>query len=152
MTLTTSATGPPRPDADPSGGAREMRQRREATALAIPAIRRAVRRWVVEVGLDEDTAESVLLAVDEAVTNAVEHAFPTGPGTVWVLLRRLPDGEVMVVVADDGVWRPVPEEPGYRGRGLQLVHALADHAEITGTARGTTVGMTWGSTPSSPSG
>jgi two-component sensor histidine kinase len=116
--------------------------RSDALPQAVPALRRMVRRWVADLGLDEETAEAVVLSTDESVTNSVEHAFPGEPGRVWLLLRATDDGEVLVVVADDGVWRP-PTHPGYRGRGLLLIRALADHVDVDTGPDGTTVGMRW---------
>ena len=46
------------------------------------------------------------------------------------LVRREPDGSVYVCVTDGGVWRPPPEDKGHRGRGLELIAALAVDVEI----------------------
>jgi serine/threonine-protein kinase RsbW len=95
--------------------------------------------------LHEDTAEAVVLAADEAITNAVEHAYPLGtPGTVRLVATRPPCGNgVAVLVQDHGYWRPVPVDPGFRGRGLLLIHRLADRASVTDSLHGTTVRMCW---------
>ncbi|WIX76693.1 ATP-binding protein [Amycolatopsis carbonis] len=50
---------------------------------------------------------------------------------------------VTVTVTDHGQWRPQPAPDPRRGRGLPLIHLLADHAEITPTDHGTTITMTW---------
>lgn len=52
-----------------------------------------------------------------------------------------------VVVEDRGLWRrPRPEGvlPATRGRGIQLMRALADDTTIDTTAGGTRVSMSWG--------
>jgi len=115
---------------------------REATLHAVPALRRVARSWAEDCALDDDLAEDVVLAVDEAVTNAVEHAYPGQVGVVRLALSRGEGGEVTVTVEDEGTWRP-PSDPGFRGRGLLLIDALADHAGVTATGAGTTVAMRW---------
>jgi anti-sigma regulatory factor (Ser/Thr protein kinase) len=114
-----------------------------AATDAVPALRRLTRRWAAESDLDEELAEDVVLAVDEAVTNVVEHAYPEVTGAVRLRLTRWECGELTVVVEDDGTWRPLPGDPGFRGRGLSLIDRLADHAHVTPTSTGTLVWMTW---------
>ena len=126
-----------------SPGPQDVRMDLEALRTAVRAMRGVVRGWTSDIGLDEELAESIVLATDEAVTNAVEHAFPDGPGRVWLLLRVLTGGDVVVVVADDGAWRTPPAEAGHRGRGLGLMRGLADEVEVDAGPDGTTVGMRW---------
>ncbi len=47
--------------------------------------------------------------------------------------------DLVVTIADDGTWRR-PQDPGWRGRGLGLMHTLAD-ASVTSGAAGTTVAL-----------
>ena len=67
----------------------------------------------------------VALAVTEAVTNAVLHAFiDREPGTIRVSAAAGPD-ELTVVVTDDGIgMRPRPDSPGL-GLGLPTIGRLA---------------------------
>jgi serine/threonine-protein kinase RsbW len=137
-----------RPEEGPATepGERELRVRQRADPAAIPVLRRRLRGWLAgSADLEEESAEAVVLAADEAVTNSVEHAYPRGtPGTVSVVATRSPCGHgVMVVIEDHGRWRPIPVDPGFRGRGLQLIHRLADRAGVTDSAYGTTVRMCW---------
>jgi two-component sensor histidine kinase len=69
-------------------------------------------------------AQPLALAVNELVVNALRHAFPDGrSGIVRVNVTRK-DGEVCVVVADDGVGLPADHAEG-RGYGMRLVHMMA---------------------------
>ncbi|MFC5061852.1 ATP-binding protein [Actinomycetospora atypica] len=122
---------------------RSVQAARTATRDAVSGLRRLLRTWIREDGLHPDLAEDVVLAVDEAVTNVVEHAYPGQCGEVRLRLARSAPGELEVTVEDDGTWRPPPEDPGFRGRGVQLIHGLADRARITHSPRGTTVSMCW---------
>ena len=123
--------------------ARPVEVARTATRDAVPSLRRLLRTWIDETGLHPDLAEDVVLAVDEAVTNVVEHAYPRQCGEVRLRLVRSGPGGLEVTVEDDGTWRTPPEDPGFRGRGVQLIHGLADRARITHSPHGTTVSMCW---------
>lgn len=75
--------------------------------------------------LDLDTAIPVGIAITEAVTNAIKHAFPEGRnGTVVVELVG-GEGAVDVVVRDDGQGCAFGATPGKLGAGLALIRGLA---------------------------
>jgi two-component sensor histidine kinase len=139
----------PDPDRSPDDPA-YVRAVRDAEPGAVRQLRRLVRDWVADAGVDEDTADAIVLIVDEAVTNAVEHACSEGgEGTCHVELIAGPracGGGIAVLVGDDGVWRNPPEDPGSRGRGVQLMGRLADRSSITTGEDGTSVRMCWGTT------
>ena len=114
--------------------------------------RRAVAEWVVAAGGDPDLVETVVLAVNEAVSNAVEHAYrDQPPGDVGLRARVLDGGPaagragsgLVIEVNDRGRWQPAPSHPGSRGRGMALMRAIADRVDHAPTASGTTVTMTW---------
>jgi anti-sigma regulatory factor (Ser/Thr protein kinase)/anti-anti-sigma regulatory factor len=108
-------------------------------------LRRTVRRWAGEAGLDEDVLADLQLALGEAATNAVEHAYgPTPPAgsEVVVRLATRADGGVAVRVRDRGSWRRAAPDPGHRGRGLMLIRALAADVVVAGGTDGTVVTFT----------
>jgi anti-anti-sigma factor len=71
----------------------------------------------------------------------VEHAYrDQRPGQCAYSLTWSPDGVVDVSVEDFGVWREVPADPGFRGRGLMLIRELAEDVSVEQSpAGGTTV-------------
>jgi serine/threonine-protein kinase RsbW len=106
-----------------------------AEAAAPSVVRGRVRRWLEGHGWPEDAIDDVVLAVHEAVANVVDHAYPPGArGEVAISASLLSDGphrrRVHVVVKDRGRWRPPPADPGYRGRGLQMVRGCMDVVDI----------------------
>ncbi|NYD35023.1 SpoIIE family protein phosphatase [Actinomycetospora corticicola] len=108
-------------------------------------MRRAVRVWAGPAGLRDEVAEDVQLALGEAATNAVEHAYgpvPPPDAEVRVTLTVLPDGGVTVDVTDHGSWRAIPSDPGHRGRGLSMIRALASDVVLDAGPDGTTVTFT----------
>jgi PAS domain S-box-containing protein len=98
----------------------------------LSSVRRAVTAWTAAAGLPDDTAEDLQLALGEALANAVEHAYAASPsdGECSYTVARDADGGVRAEVCDTGVWRPPPADRGYRGRGLELISALATEVEV----------------------
>ncbi|MBM7813892.1 ATP-binding protein [Saccharothrix algeriensis] len=115
----------------------------EAGRLAV--VRARLDRWLSASGLSEDDRYDLVIAVNEAVSNAVEHAYPDGePGVVRVEAEARPDGSIRVVVADDGRWRVPPVELSDRGRGLLLMRENVDEVQVERAADGTRVTLVLG--------
>ncbi|MCD2185687.1 SpoIIE family protein phosphatase [Actinomycetospora soli] len=116
-----------------------------ADPVELARMRRAVRTWAGAAGLRDEVAEDLQLALGEAATNAVEHAYGAVPppgAQVTVTLAVRPDGGVAVDVTDHGAWRAIPTDPGHRGRGLSLIRALASDVVLDAGPDGTTVSFT----------
>ncbi|NMH98439.1 SpoIIE family protein phosphatase [Pseudonocardia acidicola] len=115
-----------------------LRQRRPADPRELAAVRRTVAGWAALAALDKDLVDDLQLALGEAVANTVEHAYPSDhDGEVEYTLRRCDGGaSVQATVTDHGTWRPPPADRGYRGRGLELIRALAPDLTVEHDARG----------------
>lgn len=107
--------------------------------------RRETGRWLTSLcGTDEQcpTVQDLVLAVNEAVSNCIEHAYGAagseGPATV--LLHGETDGRrVRMEVSDRGCWRDPPTDPGHRGRGIGMIEAVAEDVRVEPGPNGTTV-------------
>lgn len=137
-TVDPTRAGPSGPARKPTG---QLQLNVPAEAGKIAAVRRAVAAWATQMGLALDTVEDLVVATYEALANAVDHAYPSHPGTVSVT-AWCTEHEVIVVVGDHGRWRPAPA-PGGRGRGLVLIRHLAHHIDLYHDTSGTTLRMTW---------
>lgn len=110
-------------------------------------VRRALASWLDERGVGGEHRDDLVLAVNEAVTNVVDHAYRSsergGYVEVDVELDITPAGErwVTAVVTDYGAWRQTPVSNGFRGRGLQMISACTDWRTIEQRANGTRVTM-----------
>jgi anti-sigma regulatory factor (Ser/Thr protein kinase) len=104
-------------------------------------LRRQVERWAAENGVPVSAVTDLQLALGEAVSNGVEHAYQEGDrGSVEVdlELRYLDDLLVIDVrVIDHGRWRPIPLHKGYRGRGLAIIDQLSRGLQVSTSDRGT---------------
>ncbi|MBA8822809.1 two-component sensor histidine kinase [Saccharopolyspora lacisalsi] len=96
-------------------------------------------------GLSADSVEALGLASYEAMANVVEHAYTDGEGELDLTAVLLPaENRVRVTVSDRGAWTTPPAQSDVRkGRGLPLIHHLAEEAEVIAVADGTMVRMWW---------
>ncbi|MBB5959259.1 anti-sigma regulatory factor (Ser/Thr protein kinase) [Saccharothrix tamanrassetensis] len=111
-----------------------------ADAGRLAVVRSRLDTWLLELGVSEDDRYDLIIAVNEAVSNAVEHAYQDNdPGVVRIEGEVRPDGRVSVRVADDGRWRVPPVELSDRGRGLLLMRENVDEVHVERTPTGTSV-------------
>lgn len=131
-----------------------------ATEQCLPVVRASMRRWLAGLEWPIDPAEDIILAVHEAVTNAVEHAYPGDgvagrvdvEGTVLTDTSSpardvsCPDAgrRVQVSVSDHGHWQPDRHDRSdpsrARGRGITVMEALmAEMTIFAGAETGTQV-------------
>ena len=88
-------------------------------------LRRAVHAWGRDTALRSEVVEDLLLAVGEAVANAVEHAYP--PGTAGRVGVRLAAGPLFGTghVLEDRIRLPYSQPPDVLRRAVELL-AVAD--------------------------
>jgi len=100
-------------------------------------LRHRLQAWLELNGCTPDDADAVVLAVNEAAANAIEHGYRNGEGRVEVAGDLL-DHELRMSVVDHGDWRPGHPDPA-RGRGLPLMRTLMDDVDIEPLTPGTRV-------------
>ena len=89
-------------------------------------------------GADEEELERVRLAVSEAVTNALMHAYGGDPLREVQVTAAVIEGELTVVVADDGCGLgAAPPSPGL-GLGLGVISLGCDRLTVVARAGGGT--------------
>lgn len=118
-----TVSGAPGPDG-------RFERRAPAVAEQVPRLRSELVAWTQEQGLSEEQRAAVRLAVSEALTNAVMHAFiDRAPGTVHLVAE--PGTDVLVVrVADDGRGMgPRPDSPGM-GMGVPIIGKLCTAVDL----------------------
>jgi serine/threonine-protein kinase RsbW len=104
---------------------------------SVPVARRSVSEFAAAAGADRHQVDAVRLAVSEALTNAVLHAYTGEPGNVHVTAAVVP-GELWVLIADEGRGlEPRADRPGL-GLGLALIAQVTDELAIVPRAGGGT--------------
>jgi anti-sigma regulatory factor (Ser/Thr protein kinase) len=96
-----------------------------ATAASVPRARHDLCAYAAQAGVAEDQLDRIRLAVSEAVTNAVRHAYRRARGGVQVTATAV-DGELWVLVADDGCGHQTPATDPGLGWGLALIAEACD--------------------------
>jgi len=110
---------------------------RAAGAGGLAQMRADTRRYLRSVGMHAAAVDDVVLAVGEALSNAVEHSGPSNSASVDVDIE-LADDELTIEVADYGRWRNRPPRPD-GGRGLGIMRAVMDDVAIESEPTGTRV-------------
>ncbi|MBV9012383.1 MAG: ATP-binding protein [Pseudonocardiales bacterium] len=129
----------PEPPTNPA----TSRERRQPLRLTLPAdpvapsvARQQVREWLAAWSWPADQSDDIMLAVSEAVSNAIEYAYlEQPPGVVDIRggVETTPDGgqRATITVRDHGRWRPAPCDDENRRRGIPLMHACMATVAIT---------------------
>jgi anti-sigma regulatory factor (Ser/Thr protein kinase) len=102
--------------------------------------RRAIGTYLDAAGVAPSLRDDLVLAIDEACTNVVDHAFPEGAGAICIRLE-LSAEEVVVEVSDAGVGFDALNQPlaargrlAVKGRGIELMRRLVDAVEMESPA------------------
>ena len=108
--------------------------------LELAEVRRFTAAELREAGVQEDRLNDLVLAVDEAATNALVHGIGPAEVRIW-----RDGGSVVCEITDEGSLeeplagrrRPRPDWPS--GRGVWLMNQLCDLVELRPTSTGTAV-------------
>ncbi|MGZ4285875.1 MAG: ATP-binding protein [Solirubrobacteraceae bacterium] len=106
-----------------------------AVADSVPRAREALSTFARAGGATDDQLDSIRLAVSEATTNVVVHAYEDDYGRIQ-LDAGVAAGELWVLISDDGLgMRPQIQSPGL-GFGLSLISQVCDEFEIAKRSSG----------------
>ena len=119
-----------------------------ARAEGVGVVRQALTGMADALAFDDAVLSDMKMAVTEACTNVVVHAYDDDNGAGELEVQMLAgDDDLTIVVRDRGSGiqpKPARTEPPALGLGLPLIAALSDAFELRGTAgEGTEVRMTF---------
>lgn len=120
-----------------------LRIESEAAAEQLVTVRHRLAAWLRSAGVPDELAGDIVLVVNEACTNCVEHAYRGHAAGSMLLEADFADARIRTRITDAGSWKPPAADPGNSGRGLVLMRALSDAMDIHSTATGTTVDMSF---------
>jgi len=131
------ASRPSTPRASANGGAQTVRLTIPAKAEYITLVRLALSGLSQSRQLSDETLGDLKLAVTEACSNSVRHAYRDGrPGSVEVVYEVHPD-RLVIEVSDDGEGFTLAERHGIPdgslsegGLGIAIIRELADELEF----------------------
>ncbi|MEK6441270.1 ATP-binding protein [Pseudonocardia sp. T1-2H] len=111
-----------------------MRRHYRPVAEACASVRRDLRAFLESCGADAEATDVAVLVANELASNVIDHA-----GTPFVVTVTLSAEAVRIEVEDGSGSPPVvrpPDVHAARGRGLQLIEALAGEWTYVRTAAG----------------
>lgn len=115
-----------------------MSQFYPAVAESVPRARNDVVAFAVRRGASEAQVAAIRLAVSEAVSNVVVHAYDGGePGEIHVT-AEIAARELWVLISDEGRGFQAPARTPGLGWGLPLIAHMSDRLEIAERAEGGT--------------
>ncbi len=113
------------------GHPRAVFERRPARAQHIAALRHTATALAADAGATPHQLEDIALAVSEALTNAVEYAYPDhdSPGDMAVHATAV-DYLLEIIVSDEGIGMPTPGHTQDLGMGHALIALVTDAFKV----------------------
>lgn len=122
-----------------------------AVPEAVPLARRALTEVAADAGAADERLEEIRLAVSEALTNAVMHAYRNGDIGLFHVTAAVASDELWVLISDDGGGLHARNDSRGLGIGLSLISGLSDDfAIVTRASGGTEVQMRFDLTHTGP--
>ena len=109
-----------------------------ASSEVLSPLRKELRHLLGQAGWEKKAVEEVLLAVDEALTNIIRHAYHEKPGKMTVSVDVTSD-KIEIVLEDQGrkfdpTQVPTPELPRQKpgGLGVHFIRTIMDQVIYEG--------------------
>jgi serine/threonine-protein kinase RsbW len=124
------------------GRGEAMNESYPAIPEAVPLARRALAAVASAAGAAGEQLDEIRLAVSEALTNAVVHAYRNGDAGRLHVTAAVASDELWVLIGDDGRGLHAWNDSRGLGMGLSLISGLSDDfAIVTRASGGTEVQM-----------
>jgi anti-sigma regulatory factor (Ser/Thr protein kinase) len=120
-----------------------LRIETEASAIMVPVHTSSAWNSPFVAGVPDESAADIVLVVNEACTNCVEHAYSGQRLGTMVLDAELAQGEIRARITDQGSWKTPAADPDNGGRGLLLMRALSSAVDLDPAPTGTTADITF---------
>jgi anti-sigma regulatory factor (Ser/Thr protein kinase) len=110
------------------------------TPLGVSRLRRAMAELAKDCGMDAEGIGDVRLAVTEAATNAVIHAYAQSEGELRVT-AAVHQGELAIAISDTGPGLVERRDSPGLGLGLSLIASVTERLRIVNDSGGTEIHM-----------
>jgi serine/threonine-protein kinase RsbW len=108
-----------------------------AVPASVPLARTALADFAAEAGAESEQIDAVRLAVSEALTNVVLHAYDDGGGPIHVSAASAA-GELWVLISDEGDGLRVRTDSPGLGVGLAVIAQVSDGFALVNCSGGGT--------------
>jgi anti-sigma regulatory factor (Ser/Thr protein kinase) len=110
------------------------------TPVGVRMLRGEMTGIAKDCGMDAEGIADVRLAVTEAATNAVIHAYADADGELRVT-AAMQDGELAIVISDTGPGLVERRDSPGLGLGLSIIASVAERLKIVNRSSGTEIHM-----------
>ena len=109
---------------------------------SVGRVRERLRVWLDNLDLDPEDQLAILVAVGEACTNAVEHAYGDRSCKLFRVEASVDGEQILCCVTDNGAWKDNAARTA-RGNGLSIMRELMDTVTIDRRAAGTSITLSF---------
>jgi serine/threonine-protein kinase RsbW len=125
-------------------GAQTVELRLDARAENLALTRLALAGIAANAGASREIVSDLKLAVTEACTNVIQHAYGSDAGTGEIVVRYTVEPEMLSIEVEDtgsgfDVDASAATDRNGGGNGLLIIRALTDELSVTSTGSGTRV-------------
>jgi anti-sigma regulatory factor (Ser/Thr protein kinase) len=115
-----------------------------ARAESLSAVREQVADWLTSLGTPDERIGDIVLVVNEACSNSIEHAYMGGVAGVVRVSADVDSQSICITVEDFGRWKTDTSKTDVsRGRGLALMRAMSSHVGVYTNTSGTRVSLSF---------
>lgn len=118
---------------------REYHQVFPARPEELRNLRSSLRAWAKTRGLSRAVGDDLLIAVGEAASNSIRHAYRDTVGGDVTVRITLVDHSLNIAVTDRGRWRDLFDEKAFPGLGTSIIDSVAENLQVKPTGTGTVV-------------
>jgi anti-sigma regulatory factor (Ser/Thr protein kinase) len=107
-------------------------------------VREQVADWLAALGTPDERIGDIVLVVNEACSNSIEHAYMGEVAGVVRVSADVDSQSICITVEDFGRWKTDTSKTDVsRGRGLALMRAMSSHVGLYTNTSGTRVSLSF---------
>lgn len=115
---------------------------------SLAGVRERVANWLASLGTPKERVGDIILVVNEACSNSIEHAYAGGAAGAIRVSADVDSQSISITVEDFGRWKTDTSKTDVsRGRGLALMRAMSSHVGLHTNTSGTRVSLSFPSPP-----
>lgn len=115
-----------------------------ADAESLAVVRERVASWLMSLGAPADQVGDIVLVVNEACSNSIEHAYIGGGARTIRISADIESQFICIAIEDFGKWKTdTSKTDASRGRGLALMRAMSARVGLHTSTGGTRVSLSF---------